>query len=103
MVGQDTCISYQSDGRLSPRCGSLQRMGEPLFVFIPLTAQLLLPLSLSGLVTALILRVSFFCRYRESLPAGAFTRIPGIRVIVSAGIIGSRESCDIGNILLYVS
>jgi len=33
------------EGRFKPRCGSLHKMGEPLFVFCPLTAQLLLPLS----------------------------------------------------------
>src|SRR5579859_7559338 len=38
-------MMYQMDGELSSRCGSLQRMGEPLAVLPPATAQSLLPVS----------------------------------------------------------
>ena len=35
---------YQMEGKVKDRCGSLQRMGFPLFVFLPETAQLLEPM-----------------------------------------------------------
>src|SRR5690606_225617 len=39
------CTAYQIDGSDVSRCGSLQRMGAPVAVLLPLTAQLLLPTS----------------------------------------------------------
>src|SRR5262245_36799508 len=38
-------VKYQIEGRLNVRCGSLQSIGEPVDVLVPLTAQLLLPTS----------------------------------------------------------
>ena len=43
MPGAESCTSYQTAGRESSRCMSLQRMGKPSRVSLPLTAQLLLP------------------------------------------------------------
>src|SRR5260370_37318010 len=38
--------SYQTDGAACSRCGSLQRMGEPVVVIAPSATQLLLPPSI---------------------------------------------------------
>src|SRR5699024_12748331 len=44
-VGLCSCRAYQMEGSVRFRCGSLAKMGYPLAVLRPLTAQLLLPLS----------------------------------------------------------
>src|SRR5437868_3132664 len=90
------CISYHNDGRLSPRCGSLHNIGAPLFVFFPLTTQLLLPLPGSGLKASLIC-IGCTLRYNESADAGAFGKTFCGRNGVPFGMIGSSESCTSGN------
>src|SRR5665213_4198566 len=47
--GDTRCISYQIEGRLSWRWGSLQSKGLPDFVLLPDTAQLLEPFRSLGL------------------------------------------------------
>src|SRR5215467_8471916 len=72
-------------------------MGAPDFVFFPLTAQLLLPLSLSGRACTLP-NESLRSRYSESIEAGGFTAIAGGGKMVPFGTMGSRESCKYGYI-----
>src|SRR5688500_16180979 len=71
------CTSNHSEGRLSDRCGSLQRIGLPLLVLVPATAQLLLPLSRSGLILLTATSaVSPLLKYNESTCAGMCTFNP---------------------------
>ena len=49
MFGETSCISYHIEGSERRRCGSLHKIGFPLFVFEPLTAQLFEPVISSGL------------------------------------------------------
>src|SRR5688572_5169056 len=42
--GHCRCTTYQMDGNVRLRCGSLQSSGLPVAVLLPLTAQLLLPM-----------------------------------------------------------
>src|SRR5215831_10772954 len=86
------CISYQREGRLSPRCGSLHMIGLPLFVFVPATAQLLLPLSLSGFTeTGVVISSCLKVKYNESALAGGFRSSAGFngyRLSAAGGAIG---------------
>ena len=43
------CMTNQMEGKLSPKCGSLAKIGLPEYDLLPETAQLLLPLSGCGL------------------------------------------------------
>src|SRR5579885_2820877 len=71
-------------------------MGRPCNVFLPLIAQLLLPLFFSGLSSASV-TVVILLKYSESAVAGIF----GITVAggndVPFGMIGSRLSGTCGN------
>ena len=60
------------EGIVKPRCGSLHKMGEPLAVFLPLTAQLLLPIFLGCFSTGFIETTSI-----GSL-AGSESRVTGL-------------------------
>src|SRR5215217_7976736 len=92
MVGVLNWISYQIDGSDKVKCGSLHKMGAPLFVLLPFTAQLLLPLFLSGLLTSLTVNVVSLPKYNESAVGGFTGIIPGRSKTVSLGIIGADES-----------
>src|SRR5690606_10949077 len=46
--GDESCIWYQMEGKVSCRCGSLASMGSPVADRSPATAQLLLPTSGRG-------------------------------------------------------
>src|SRR5258708_25693497 len=83
------------EGRLVLKCGSWQRMGRPLRVFLPLTAQLLLPLLFSGFISMAV-SVSLFSKYSESAEAGALGTKPGARKCVALGTIGSALSTTEG-------
>ncbi len=95
-VGELSCISYQMDGKLNSRCGSLHRIGAPLLVFVPFTAQLLLPLFGLGFSVSTMLNESFFPKYKESALAGFMGIIPGGSNTVPFGTIGTNESCTSG-------
>ena len=79
-----------------PRCGSLHKIGEPLFVLIPLTAQLLLPLFMSGLMLIIGSIESPAVKYNESAPAGGITDEDGGEKTVPLGKIGSTLSWNTG-------
>src|SRR4051794_10209462 len=91
--GVEICISNHSEGRLRPKCGSLQSIGLPLAVLLPATVQLLLPLFLSGLIgfagNAIL---SLKLKYNESASAGGCGSTEGCANAVPLGIIGSNES-----------
>src|SRR5688572_3262333 len=92
------CISYQMLGRESSRWGSLQRMGAPLFVFAPLTAQLLLPLlRLTRPISSDMMMVESLSKYSESAFSGLTGRIPGDAKKLPGGIMGCKESGTCGN------
>src|SRR5204862_2572228 len=90
MDGVVICISYQIDGNDNSRCGSLQRMGAPLFVFLPLTTQLLLPLLGSCLLYSFTAIVSLLPKYSESAVAGFIGTIPAESKTVPLGMMGTR-------------
>src|SRR5580698_8970885 len=89
------CIWYQIEGMFVPRCGSLQRIGRPLSVFLPLTAQLLLPLFFSGCNSSSV-TVTGLLKYNESAVDGIFGSSPGGINRVPFGMIGSRLSGKAG-------
>src|SRR5689334_24797317 len=92
-LGLLSCISYQIEGNVSSKCGSLQSIGTPLFVFIPATAQLLLPLFGSCfIISATRDIVSFSPKQSESAVAGFTGTMPRASNAVPAGTIGVRES-----------
>src|SRR5688500_10444560 len=95
-VGVCNCISYHRDGRFKPRCGSLQRMGRRLFVFAPFTAQLLLPLFLSGFSSGVGPVKLVHKKYSESVLNGICGRSLGTGKWVPLGMMGSSESFVMG-------
>src|SRR6478736_5881046 len=97
MVGVCNCISYQMEGKDNSRCGSLQSIGAPLAVFVPLTAQLLLPLFGLGLNSSFTCTVVSFSKYKESAVTGFTVIIPGAAKAVPFGTMGSKESGTWGN------
>src|SRR5580692_5062990 len=94
-AGVCICIWYQIEGMFVLRCGSLQRIGRPLSVFLPLTAQLLLPLFLSDCNSSSV-TVTGLLKYKESAVAGIFGSGPGGMNRVPLGMIGSRLSGTAG-------
>src|SRR5438067_2997829 len=97
MEGVVICISNQIEGRVSPKWGSLHKIGAPLFVFFPMTAQILLPMFGLGLFTSRTLSVVSFPKYKESAVAGLTGSTEGWSNKVPFGIIGMEESDICGN------
>ena len=76
--------------------GSLLKIGLPLFVLEPATAQLLLPFAGLGLNSSVNQVESVLCRYTESIFTGSEGKYPGMANGVPLGTIGARESAISG-------
>src|SRR5688572_18132464 len=94
MFGETKCISYQIEGSDKRKCGSLHKIGLPLFVLLPLTAQLLEPVISSGLGIMVEFVSNFGFKDTSFGSVSDFGLV--VSYLVPIGIIGSSSATKSG-------